>query len=149
MVDFGERDSWLDRVKAMVESKSKSEELRRARYLSDYEKALAEGRFKHAQQMIKSTKKLRIPKRLIGKDINYEGNPIGKGDYMDPITNKPLFTRRAAFLKVWLKRLGQSLGESLNSPLLDLFGPVHMNEAMRKARGVNRRKYLVEDDGEI
>lgn len=87
------------------------------RDIHSYQSALASGRFDRASRILKGS---------LGGPI------VGGGGWA-----------RATRILNWLKSLEQT---SLNSPLLDLFGPVQMNEAMRKTRGsIDRRKYLVDE----
>lgn len=124
--------------------------------ISQYEDAMATGNFRRAKALmgpdviemdlhprykeikeppgekmpLKELKKLYKKENIVGSSIGY---------------TRALYTKPALFLKAYLKHLSRAAGESLNSPLLDLLGPIQTSEAMRKVRGTNKRKYLVDE----
>ena len=101
--------------------------------INDYKNALALGKFKKSARLVKGTETFDWMRKNMDRGLNTY-NLAGSGA-------KPTVSaiKKLALLE-YLDHLSKIGGESLNSPLLDLFGPVQSNRAMRSMRS----KYLQE-----
>lgn len=137
-------------------------------YVHRYQSALASGKFSRAKRLLeRSTEMMSIRKGRHAKlitpvdigevkfdalgnpSIEPTGNPVpalSKRSLDNPLSRFNRYLTKKVHLIKFLNEVLKAGGENINSPLLDLFGPIQMNEAMRKSSP--RRKYLMrEGDG--
>lgn len=153
----------MRRVEALRERLTRESEQSVRRYRA----ALATGRFDRAAKMAEAPFRLRSPiLERIGLPtsispkvmVPYQGSELRRGisplfkviiDVATRMKASKTFPRKVGKmlnLQRFISLIDKAGGAGLNSPLLDLFGPVQMNEIMRKTSP--RRKYLrKEEDG--